>query len=312
MNIVVTEPLGVNKQALQQMLEKVIGNNTLTMYDDRKEDIPTLIERCKDADIIVLTNYKLPKEVLENCPHLKYVCVAFTGYNHVDMDYCNSHGITVTNCAGYSTNAVADLVFGLIVTIYRHINKYNVTTRESGTKGTLANYELAGKKFGIIGMGTIGQKVAKIADAFDCEVYYSSRNKKDVPYTYLPLEELLKTCDIVSVHTAQNSDTINLINEENIKLMKNGAVLINTARGPIVNSQALADALNNDQLLGAGIDVFEMEPPIDTNHPLLTAKNCIVTPHIGFYSKEALEKRAVIVVDNIEKYLAGNPVNVVK
>jgi len=312
MNIVVTEPLGVNSENLKNMLEKVIGDNQLMMYPDRKEDIPTLIERCKDADIIVLTNYKLPKEVLEKCSHLKYVCVAFTGYNHVDMDYCNSHGITVTNCAGYSTNAVADLVFGLIVTIYRHINRYNETTRASGTKGSLVNYEMAGKKFGVIGMGTIGQKVAKIADAFDCEVYYSSRNKKDVPYTYLPLEELLKTCDIISVHTAQNADTIDLINGDNIKLMKKNAILINTARGPIVNSKALADALNNDQLLGAGIDVFEMEPPIDPNHPLLTAKNCIVTPHIGFYSKEALEKRAVIVVDNIANYLNGNPTNVVK
>lgn len=311
MKIVITEPLGVDSQILKQKLLAVCGQHQLVLYPDRKTDTASLIERCHDADIIVLTNYPLTAAVLQRCPNLKYICVAFTGYNHIDMDYCRQHQILVSNCAGYSTNAVADLVFGFIISIYRHLNKYNETTRKNGTKGDLLNYEMAGKKFGIIGMGTIGQKVAKIADAFDCEVYYSSRNKKDVPYTYLPLDELLQSCDIISVHTAQNADTIDLINAENIKLMKKNAVFINTARGPIVNSKALADALNHDQLLGAGIDVFEVEPPIDPNHPLLNAKNCIVTPHIGFYSKQALEKRADIVIDNLAHFLVDDPIHLV-
>ncbi len=311
MKIVILEPLGVNKEELKAQLLNVIGDNELVMYDDRKEDIPTLIERSKDADVVCLTNFKYPREVLENCPNLKYICVAFTGFNHVDMDYCNSHNIVVSNCAGYSTNAVADLVFGMIVSIYRHLNEYNTTVRQAGTKGSLVSYELAGKKFGVVGLGTIGKKVATIAKAFDCEVYYTSREDKNCEFTYLPLEELLKTCDIVSIHTAQNADTINLINSENIKLMKKNAVLINTARGPIVNAEALANALNNGDIAAAGVDVFEIEPPINTDHVLLNAKNVLATPHIGFYSKEALEKRAVIVVDNIKSFLDGDTKNVV-
>lgn len=311
MKISIIEPLGIKQEKLEDLLAEIFKEHEITFYSDRKEDEDTLIERCKMADIIVLTNIKLSKNVLEKCTNLKYICVAFTGFNHIDMDYCNQNNILVSNCAGYSTNAVTELVFGLIINIYRHINEHNLAIR-NGAKTVLSANEMANKKFGIVGLGTIGTKVATTAKAFDCDVYYYSKNSRNKNFKYLELDELLQTCDIVSIHLAQNEDTINLINEEKIALMKKNSILINTARGPIVNSVALAKALNDEKIKAAGIDVYEMEPPIDLSHPLLNCKNCLTTPHIAFSSYEALEKRAIIVKDNLIAYLNGKPINVIK
>lgn len=312
MKIVLLEPLGIPDQVLVDKITAVSGDNEVVYYNTRKEDVETLIERSKDADAVVLSNFKYPREVMEKCPNLKYICVAFTGYDHVDMDYCRERGIVVSNCAGYSTSAVADLVFGFIIDLYRSVIKCNEVVREGGTKNGLIGPELEGKKLGIIGAGAIGLRVAKIAQAFDCEVYAYSRTKKDVPgVTFVDMDTLMSECDIVSVHVPQNQETIGLISAEKIALMKKDAILINTARGPIVDSQALADALNEERIAGAAVDVFETEPPIDPAHPLLNAKNCIATPHVAFASVQAMYKRADIVADNIEAYLAGEPINLV-
>lgn len=310
MKIVILEPLGVKEEYLRELLASIANEHEIIYCQDRKEDTDSLIERAKDADIVVLTNFPFNRAVMEHCPNLKFICVAFTGYNHIDMDYCKERGIVVSNCAGYSTDAVAELVFGLVFDLYRHISEYNEETRKHKTKGNLVLHEIKGKKFGIIGMGTIGQRVAAIASAFGADVYYWSRNKKDVPYQYLELDDVMQNCDIISLHLAQNNDTTNLISRERIALMKNNAVLINTARGPIVDSFALADALNANKIAGAGIDVFETEPPI-FDHPLLNSRNTILVPHIGFYTEEALEKRAVIVKDNLEGFLKNERINVV-
>ncbi|MBQ0079904.1 MAG: hydroxyacid dehydrogenase [Eubacterium sp.] len=312
MKIVLLEPLGIPDETLVEKIKAVAGDNEVVYYNTRVEDVPTLIERSKDADAVVLSNFKYPKEVMENCPNLKYICVAFTGYDHVDMEYCRQRGIQISNCAGYSTSAVADLVFGFIIDLYRNIIKCNEVVREGGTKAGLIGPELEGKKLGIIGAGAIGLRVAKIAQAFDCEVYAYSRTEKDVPgVKFVDMDTLMSTCDIVSVHVPQNAETIGLISAEKIALMKEDAILINTARGPIVDSQALADALNEGRIAGAAVDVFETEPPIDPAHPLLNAKNCIATPHVAFASVQAMYKRADIVAENIKAYLAGNPINLV-
>lgn len=312
MKIVLLEPLGIPDQVLVDKVTAVCGDNEIVYYNTRKEDVETLIERSRDADAVVLSNFKYPREVMEKCPNLKYICVAFTGFDHVDMEYARERGITVSNCAGYSTSAVADLVFGFVIDLYRNIIKCNEVVRESGTKAGLIGPELEGKKFGIIGAGAIGSRVAKIAQAFDCEVYAYSRTKKDLPgITFVSLEELMSTCDIISLHVPQNSETIGMINAEKIALMKEDAVFINTARGPIVDSQALADALNEGRIAGAAVDVFETEPPIDPAHPLLNAKNCIATPHVAFASVQAMYKRADIVCANLKAYLAGEPINLV-
>ena len=313
MKVVFLEPLGVEKELfIKRANEKLEGKAEMVFYDNRVEDTETLIERSKDADIVVLSNFQYRKDVMEKCPNLKMVCVAFTGVDHVDIDYCKERGIRVCNCAGYSTVAVADLVFGLIIDLYRNIDKCNEVTRQGGTKNGLVGFELEGKKFGIIGTGAIGMRVANIAKAFGCEVYgYSRTVKENTGIKYVDLNTLLSTCDIVSLHVPLTDSTKGLINEDNIKLMKKNAILINTARGPVADSKALSNALKEGVIAGAGIDVFEMEPPVPKNHILFEAPNLIVTPHVAFATKESMIKRAEIVFDNIDKYIDGNIQNVI-
>lgn len=314
MKLTILEPLGVEKEKFLKMAKDVLGDRVeIKFYETRVEDTETLIERSKDADIVVLSNFKYKKEVIEKCPNLKMICVAFTGVDHVDMEYCRERGIMVCNCAGYSTVAVADLVFGLLISIYRNIIACDKVTREEGTKNGLVGFELEGKKFGVIGTGAIGMRVANIAKAFGCEVYgYSRTVKEGNGINYVDLNTLLSTCDIVSLHVPLNDSTKGLINKDNIKLMKKNAVLINTARGPVVDSEALADALKSGKIAGAGVDVFEVEPPIPSSHILFGAPNLVVTPHVAFATKESMVKRAEIVFDNIDKYLEGKPQNVIK
>lgn len=314
MKLVIIEPIGVEKNTLLQMAKETLGDLLeIIYYDTRVTDTETLIERGKDADIIAVSNLPLNKDVITGCSNLKMLAVAFTGVDHIAMDACKERNITVCNCAGYSNAAVSDLVFGLLISIYRNIIPCNEVVRKAGTKDGLVGFELEGKKFGVIGTGAIGVRVCTIAKAFGCEVYAYSRTSKNIEgVTYVDLDTLLSTCDIVSLHVPLNDSTKGLINKDKISLMKKNAVLINTARGPVVDSQALAEALNEGKIAGAGVDVFEIEPPIAENHPLLSAKNLIATPHIAFATKEALVKRAVIVFDNIKAYLNGNPQNVMK
>ncbi len=312
MKLVIIEPLGVAKDTLLEMAEETLGNSLEVVYYDTKvTDNETLIERGKDADIIAVSNLPLNKEVIYGCKSLKMLAVAFTGVDHIAMDACKERNITVCNCAGYSNAAVSDLVFGLLISIYRNIIPCNQVVRNSGTKDGLVGFELEGKKFGVVGTGAIGSRVCSIAKAFGCDVYAYSRTAKQLDgVNYIDLDTLLSTCDIVSLHVPLNDSTKGLINKEKLSLMKKNAILINTARGPVVDSRALADALNEGTISGAGVDVFETEPPIAQDHVLLTAKNLIATPHIAFATKEALVKRAVIVFDNIKAFLNGKPQNV--
>lgn len=314
MKLSILEPLGVEKDKLLKMCERAGGGNLeIAYYDTRILDSAVLVERSRDADIVILSNLPFKREVIEQCDSLKLILVAFTGVDHVAMDACRERGITVCNCAGYSTAAVADLVFGLLIALYRNILSCDRVVRTCGTKDGLVGYELEGKKFGVVGTGAIGIRVAKIAQAFGCEVLAYSRTKKpESGLTYVSMEELLANSDIVSLHVPLTDATRGLIGYDQLKLMKPNAVLINTARGPVVDSQALAQALKEGVIAGAGVDVFEIEPPIDPEHPLFYAPNLIATPHVAFATKEALYKRAVIVCDNLEKWLAGKPQNVIK
>ncbi len=312
MKLVIIEPLGVEKEKLLSMAAKQLPKSVeVVYYDTRVTDTETLIERGKDADIIAVSNLPLNADVINGCKNLKMLSVAFTGIDHIAMDACRKNGVLVSNCAGYSTAAVTDLVFGLLISLYRNIPACNEVVRREGTKDGLVGFELEGKKFGVVGTGAIGLRVAAIAQAFGCEVLAFSRTKKDVPgITYTDLDTLLSQCDIVSLHTPLNDSTRGLIGKEQLTLMKKNAVLINTARGPVVDSQALAEALNEERIAGACIDVFETEPPVKKEHPLLNAKHVIATPHAAFATKEALVKRAVIVFDNITAWLNNSPQNV--
>ncbi|WP_278402188.1 2-hydroxyacid dehydrogenase [Megamonas rupellensis] len=312
MKIAIIEPLGIDEKAVEKLKQDFLPEDIeLVYYNSTSQDDEEKIKRSEDADIVMLANMPLRKNVLEKCTKLKMISVAFTGVDHVDMDYCKANDIMVCNCSGYANEAVCELVFGMIVDLYRNIFAADKAVRTGKTKAGLSQFELCGKKFGIIGAGAIGLKVANVAKAFGCDVYAYSRTPKDIDgIKFVGLDELLSICDVVSIHVPLTKQTKDLINAENITKMKPTALLINTARGPVVNVKALADALKNNIIAGAGIDVFDNEPPIAMDNPLLSVSNVVLTPHIGFATKEAMEKRAVIAFTNINKYLMGKPQNV--
>ncbi|MCI8725766.1 MAG: hydroxyacid dehydrogenase [Hungatella sp.] len=313
MKITFLEPLGISGDSLKRIVEEAVGTgHEITYYQDRNEDPQVLTERSQGADCVVLSNMKYGRDIMEKCPELKMICVAFTGVDLVDIQYCKEKGIRVCNCAGYSTVAVADLVFGFVIDMARNVLACNDAVRDGGTKQGLVGFELEGKKFGVIGAGAIGERVLQIAQAFGCETYAYNRSVKEIPgVTFVSMEELLKTCDIVSVHVPQTSETVGLMGEAQFGMMKKNALFINTARGPIVDSEALAKALNEGWIAGAAVDVFEVEPPVAKDHVLFGARNLIATPHVAFASKQAFEKRAVIVGENIKCWLAGSMQNVI-
>lgn len=315
MKIVLIEPLGIDEGELKKLSNEIKeSGHEFVSYDTRTEDTEELVQRGRDADIIILTNLPFKKEVIEQCTQLKMISVAFTGVDHVDVAYCDERQILVSNAAGYSTNAVAELAFGFMIGLYRNLPACDQATRDSKTKQGLIGFEMARKTLGVVGTGAIGSQVIDIALAFGCQVIaYSRTQKEEVEQKgvrYVELETLLKESDIITLHLPLNESSRHLIGAKEIQLMKPSALLINTARGPIVDSEALANALNNDQIAGAGIDVFETEPPINKTHPLLHAKNTMVTPHAAFATRESMIKRAIITFHNVKAFLGGNPINV--
>ncbi len=317
MKIVVMEPLGVAAEKIYALADSLLqAGHEFVYYADKETEQEKLLDRVRGADVIMLANQPLGADIIDACPRLKMLSVAFTGVDHVALDACRRRGITVCNAAGYSTNAVAELTFGLAISVIRNIVPCDARCRHNGVKDGLVGFELCGKTFGVVGTGAIGCRAAKIAAAFGCRVLAYSRTVKqelvDAGVCYVSLPELLAASDFISLHVPLTAETKGLIDAEALAQMKPTAVLLNTARGPVVDSAALADALNAGRLAGAGVDVFETEPPISETHPLCGAKNTVLTPHVAFASCEALEARAKIVFANIEKYLAGTPQNLVQ
>lgn len=308
MKIVLLEPLAVNKEILKGLSSKLtqMGHEFIS-YDTVEKDINALKNRAKGADILMIANSPLCGEVIRSVDNLKYISVAFTGVDHVDREACIERGIKVSNSQGYATEAVAEITIGMIISLLRNIVKCDKVTRESGTKQGLVGSELCGKTVGIVGTGAIGLRTAEILKIFNCKLLGFSRSESDkakkLGITYVNLEELLSKSDIVSLHVPLNKETKGLINKERIALMKRNALLINVSRGPVVDSEALAEALNNNIIAGAGIDVFEVEPPVAINHPLFNAKNVLVTPHVAFATEESMVKRADIVFDNVYSWI---------
>ena len=317
MKIICMEPLGVSQAKIASLVAPLEAKgHEFTYYTTKETDQEKLLARVKDADILMLANQPLSAAIIEQCPNLKLIDIAFTGVDHVGLEAARARGILACNAAGYSTNAVAELTFGLAISAIRNIVAVDARCRAAGTKDGLVGFELFGKTFGVVGTGAIGSRVAKIAQAFGCRVLAYSRTVKPElvkdGVEYVDLDTLLAQSDFVSLHVPMTAATAKMINAESIAKMKNRAVLINCARGGVVDSQALADALNSGKLAAAGIDVFENEPPLAVEHPLLQAKNTVVTPHVAFASKEALEARADIVFANIAAFLEGKPQNIVK
>ena len=314
MKIVLLESLGVSEETLAACAKPLTdAGHTFVAYP-KDTDPQVQIERAKDADILMIANMPLSGEVIRACKNLKFIDVAFTGVDHVNLDAAKEMGVKVSNAAGYSTQAVAEIALCMMLSLLRNIPQVEQRCRQGQTKDGLVGCELRGKTVGIVGAGAIGCRTAELCHAFGCKVLGYKRHvtgKEPSFIEFVSLDELLQKSDIVSLHCPINEESKHLINAQSIAKMKQGAYLINTARGPVVDSQALADALNSGYLAGAGIDVFEKEPPLSTDHPLLHSKNTIVTPHVAFASAESMIARAQIVFDNIQSYLDGNQKNII-
>ncbi|KGN02600.1 2-hydroxyacid dehydrogenase [Clostridium novyi A str. 4570] len=315
MRISVLEPLGLPKEEVYSIAKPIIDRgHEVILFEDKVQDKKVLMERAKDAEVLVLANMPLEGEVIKSDDKLKMISVAFTGIDHVDTKACTEEQVMVCNAAGYSTSSVAELTYGLIFSVLRNIVPLDKATREGKTRNGFSQNEILGKTIGIVGTGAIGIRVGQIAKAFGCNVLAYSRSERkeaiDSGFKYVSLDELLSKSDIVSLHVPLNDKTKGLISKEKIELMKSSAILINTARGPVVDNNALAEALKKSKIKGAGIDVFEIEPPIAKDHPLFNAPNVVVTPHIAFATEEAMYRRCEIVFKNIEKWLDGSPQNV--
>lgn len=315
MRIAVVEPLGVPEEFLEELAApfRILGHE-VRLEDGRCADPDVLRQRAEGAAAVIFANVPFGGELIRSLPELRMLSVAFTGTDHVDCAACREREIWVCNAAGYATQATAEMTIALMLGALRRVAEGDRAVRQGGVRAYLGR-ELQGRRVGIVGTGAIGLRVAELLLAFGCEVVAWSRSiRKEAQalgVTYVGLDELLASCDIVSLHTPLTEETRALLDEKRIARMKPGALVLNVSRGAVVDSRALAAALREGRLNGAGVDVFEMEPPIPPDHPLLAAPNVLFAPHAGFATEEALARRAKLVFENVAAWLEGRPRNVV-
>lgn len=311
MKIIAIEPIGMSPDELSSYEKELAAQgHQFISFPDRKEDPETVKQRMQHADIVIESNIPLDRDILSACPQLKFIAVAFTGTDHIDMEYCRIQGIEVKNAPGYATTAVSELVVALIFGLYRSIILMDNATRHGGSRGDRLGYEIKDKTAGIIGTGAIGKQTALYLKNLGCRIVAWNRTpdpeliKEGVQY--VSFDRLMEISDIISLHLPLTPETENIVSSDKIELCKPNAILINTARGKLVDMPALYRALQNRKLAGAGIDVFEKEPPLPPDHPLLQAPNCIVMPHIGYATHEAFDRRIIIVMNNIRSWLKAH------
>lgn len=288
----------------------------VTIYDYTKYN--QIAERIKDAEIILCNKSIMNRMTLKDAKNVKYIGLFATGYNNVDIEYTNERNITVCNAGSYSTNAVAQHVFALILEHYNKVGEYNKFVKDGGWIHSekfspfKPMKEMDGRTLGIVGYGSIGKKVAKIAQAFDMKVLaYNRSPKKDESVRFVEMDELLEKSDIVSIHCPLNSDSEKMCNKEFFEKMKDGALFINTSRGGVVDEQVLIDAVKSKKISGAGLDVVAVEP-MEKHEEILDIDNIIITPHSAWAPVETRTRLVEIVKNNIKKWVAGAPVNVIK
>lgn len=283
-------------------------------------DLETTREYIKDADVIIFNKTKMNEELLKDAPNVKLLAITATGFDNIDLEYCKSRGIAAANVKAYSTPAVVQHTFAMALFILEKISYYDeyVKSGKYSSQSGFCNFdekynELSGKTWGIIGMGNIGRSVAKIAEAFGCKVifYSASGNSTCTDYERVDLDTLLKESDILSIHCPLSDRTRNLINRDTLKLMKKNAILINVARGPVVNDADLAEALNNGTIAGAGLDVLGVEP-MEKDNPLGLIKDSrklLITPHMAWASVESRQRCFDEVLLNIKAFIEGRERN---
>lgn len=317
MKIVVLDGYAANPGDLSWEPWKGLGE--FVVYDRTAPE--ELLERAEGATALLTNKVIISGETMSKLPNLKYIGVLATGYNVVDIPAAKASGIIVTNIPAYSTKSVAQMVFAHLLNITQHVGDHSkevVSGRWQNNKDfcfwDTPLLELDGRSIGIVGFGNTGSATARIADSFGMKVFaYSSKSQNQLP-DYVTkidsLDELFSKCDVVSLHCPLTDNTKHLVNANRLKLMKPTAIVINTGRGPLVNDQDLADALNSGQIYAAGVDVLTQEPPRDGN-PLIGARNCYLTPHIAWATSAARERLQQIAFDNLQAFIAGKPVNVI-
>lgn len=291
----------------------------LTVYERTPKEL--VVSRIGDAEIVLTSKCLLTAEVLGQCPNLKYVGILATGINMVDLEYASAHNITVTNIPAYSTDSVAQFTFSLLLEICNQVRTHNDAVHSGQWQRSTdfcfcltPQMELAGKTLGIIGFGTIGKRVAKMAEAFGMKVLIAS-NYPDPAFeteniTFASPARLYRSSDIISLHCPLTEDNKGFINQDTISKMKDGIILLNTSRGPLINEEDLAQALKSGKVFAAGLDVLTVEPPKEGS-PLIGLPNCIITPHIAWITRESRTRLIAIAVSNLEAYLAGENTNCV-
>ena len=307
-------PGDIDWQPLQDVGECEIYDRT--PFNDKAE----ILKRIGDARIVFTNKTPLDKEIINTAPNLKYIGVLATGYNVIDIAAANEAGVTVTNIPTYGTNAVAQFTFALLLEITSHVGLHNDLVHQGEwTNNPDFSFfakpliELQGKTLGLVGIGRIAQKVAELGHAFGMNVIFYNHRPKEVGYDWLQqvnLDDLLSQSDVVSLHVPQTPDTTEMINSLSLQKMKETAILINTARGGLINEQDVADALNSKQLAAAAVDVAKHEP-LNADSPLLKANNCYITPHIAWAPQETRTRLLGIAVDNLTEFLAGRKKNIV-
>ena len=316
MKIVILDGYTANPGDLSWDELKTMGE--LTVYDRTSKS--ETVERAAEADIVLTNKVIIGRQEMEQLPRLKYIGVLATGYNVVDIEAAHQRGITVTNVPAYSTESVAQMVFAHLLTVTNRTEHYAQENRQGRWTANkdfcywdFPHMELAGKLFGIVGLGNIGQRVAAIAHAFGMKVCaYTSKSAEQLPdyVQKLPLTDILSACDIVSLHCPLTPATHHLINRQTLQQMKPSAILINTGRGPLVDDQAVADALAEGKLAAFCADVLTEEPPKATN-PLLKQPNAYITPHIAWASTEARVRLLAVAISNVRSFVNGHPQNIV-
>jgi len=312
MHIVILDGYTTNPGDLSWDSLRRLGKVTVYDHTEKQE----IVTRAKDAGVIVMCRTPMPEEILKKLPKLRLITTLATGHNTIDIEAAKKQGVAVCNVPSYCTASVSQSVFALLLELCCHTAAYTsevrtgnweAAVRESHRKYSL--FELAGKTFGVLGLGDIGETVARIARAFGMRVRYYSRSRKDqAPFEYTDLDTLLRESDVLSLHCPLTDETRGIIGEEELAKMKPTALLINTARGALIDEHALSDALNTGRLAGAGLDVLTDEPP-KPDCPLLSAKNCVITPHVSWASAPARTRLIDEVAKNIASFLGGKTKN---
>ena len=303
----VTPSGDINLESLEKLGNVTVFDN---VPDGNLEDI------VKDAEAVICSKAKFTADVLGKCPNLKYIGLWATGYDNIDVSAAAEKGITVSNVPGYSTDSVAQHTFAMILNLASNSVKYDKSVHDGDwKKSQIFTYldfpimEISGKKLGILGYGAIGKAVARIGVAFGMQPIIHTRTKpSDCPYPVVSFDELLAESDFLTLHCPLTDKTKKIINKDSLSKMKNSAFIINTSRGGTIDETALAEALHNGIIAGAGIDVLDGEP-MRADHPFFDAPNCIITPHIAWASIEARQRLVNIVFDNLKGYLDGKPLN---